>query len=67
MATPRMGKKMNPTEVLEGLQNWVRDEINKARDELKTAAGGPNPSVPFTTGRLDAMRDVLAYLGVDET
>lgn len=54
-------------EVLEGLEDYVRDEIDKARAELQQRELVNSHDPRYNAGRIDALRDVLDYLGVSET
>jgi hypothetical protein len=58
----RYGAPGELQDLLENFEDWVRDEINKAREEMKAAG----TTQPFTVGRLDTLRDVLAWWGIDD-
>lgn len=58
----RYGQPGELKEMLESFEDWVRVEIDKARDELD-ASLEPR-SIRRTVGRLETLRDVLDWWGV---
>jgi hypothetical protein len=62
----RYGTPGELKEILEDFEDWVREEIDKARERLDSTNQDTPRGEAFTAGRLDAFRDVLSWLEVDQ-
>lgn len=62
----RYGTSGELQEVLEGLEDYVREEIDKTRTELQQRELVNSHDPRYNVGRIEALRDVLNYLGVSD-
>jgi len=60
----RYGTPGELQEVLEGLEDYVREQIDESVGEMKRINVNIDYDVRYVAGRASAFRDVLDYLGV---